>query len=139
MFFNFFNLSFKIASILDSDSFLFLIILLQVSPLSGEGFSPGTSAGRISEAFRRFGYDHYADGKLGFQGSQGVKEENIDNCTTATLVTDPQICIPPEVQKKSINFSEFSIIFKFCEMSRDLLSMGSKSKPPVLQIGEYPQ
>ncbi|KAJ9546668.1 hypothetical protein OSB04_019211 [Centaurea solstitialis] len=24
-------------------------------------------------------------------------------------------------------------------MSRDLLSMGSKSKPPVLQIGEYPQ
>ncbi|KAJ9558305.1 hypothetical protein OSB04_012919 [Centaurea solstitialis] len=125
MFFNFFNLSFKIASILDSDSFLFLIILLQVSPLSGIEYLDTELSNLVSTFL--------------LKGSQGAKEENIDNCTTATLVTDPQICIPPEVQKKSINFSEFSIIFKFCEMSRDLLSMGSKSKPPVLQIGEYPQ
>ncbi|KAJ9547777.1 hypothetical protein OSB04_020320 [Centaurea solstitialis] len=36
----------------------------------------------------------------------------------------------------SVNFRSFSSSVK---MSRDLLSMGSKSKPPVLQIGEYPQ
>ncbi|KAJ9553229.1 hypothetical protein OSB04_017274 [Centaurea solstitialis] len=36
----------------------------------------------------------------------------------------------------SVNLRSFSSSTK---MSRDLLSMGSKSKPPVLQIGEYPQ
>ncbi|KAJ9542838.1 LOW QUALITY PROTEIN: hypothetical protein OSB04_029344 [Centaurea solstitialis] len=36
----------------------------------------------------------------------------------------------------SVNFRSCSSSTK---MSRDLLSMGSKSKPPVLQIGEYPQ
>ncbi|KAJ9556114.1 hypothetical protein OSB04_010728 [Centaurea solstitialis] len=36
----------------------------------------------------------------------------------------------------SVNFRPCSSSTK---MSRDLLSMGSKSKPPVLQIGEYPQ
>ncbi|KAJ9552760.1 hypothetical protein OSB04_016805 [Centaurea solstitialis] len=36
----------------------------------------------------------------------------------------------------SVNYRSFSSSTK---MSRDLLSMGSKSKPPVLQIGEYPQ
>ncbi|KAJ9544650.1 hypothetical protein OSB04_024357 [Centaurea solstitialis] len=36
----------------------------------------------------------------------------------------------------SVNFRSFSSSVK---MYRDLLSMASKSKPPVLQIGEYPQ
>ncbi|KAJ9541735.1 hypothetical protein OSB04_028241 [Centaurea solstitialis] len=36
----------------------------------------------------------------------------------------------------SVNFRSYSSSVK---MSRDLLSMGSKSKPSVLQIGEYPQ
>ncbi|KAJ9557281.1 hypothetical protein OSB04_011895 [Centaurea solstitialis] len=36
----------------------------------------------------------------------------------------------------SVNYRSYSSSVK---MSRDLLSMGSKSKPPVLQIGEYPQ
>ncbi|KAJ9542124.1 hypothetical protein OSB04_028630 [Centaurea solstitialis] len=36
----------------------------------------------------------------------------------------------------SVNYRSYSSSVK---MYRDLLSMGSKSKPPVLQIGEYPQ
>ncbi|KAJ9561608.1 hypothetical protein OSB04_006768 [Centaurea solstitialis] len=41
------------------------------------------------------------------------------------LVTDPQI---PEVQKKSINFSELPIIFKFCEDVKRFIKHGFKVK-----------
>ncbi|KAJ9561723.1 hypothetical protein OSB04_006883 [Centaurea solstitialis] len=68
-----------------------------------------------------------------------VRESDVVGCKIGLLATDSQIYIPPEVRKKSTSFSELPIIFKFYEDVKRLLSMGSKSKPPVLQIGEYPQ
>ncbi|KAJ9557268.1 hypothetical protein OSB04_011882 [Centaurea solstitialis] len=42
-----------------------------------------------------------------------------------------------QAQITALTWEEFKVMFN--EMSRDLLSRGSKSTPPVLQIGEYPQ
>ncbi|KAJ9536691.1 hypothetical protein OSB04_un000164 [Centaurea solstitialis] len=70
------------------------------------------------------------------------KSSTQDKPNVVNVSSDSRILILVYLQKfrrnlpVSVNYRSFSSSTK---MSRDLLSMGSKSKPPVLQIGEYPQ